>query len=224
MSDAEQSEIKRKLQRDKRALFAELRQEIRNEAVRTAMERVPRELFVPPDVRHMAYLNMPLAIGSGQTISQPYMVAWMTELLRLRGDERVLEVGTGSGYQAAIISLLLPRGHLYTVERDPSLYESARTRLAEQGFNNVTVLMATDDLGCPGYAPYDAIIVTAACPRLPESLAGQLAAGGRLVAPVGTREEQDLVLARRTGEGLSVSVMGKCRFVPLLGPEGFGDN
>ncbi|CAI8021195.1 Protein-L-isoaspartate O-methyltransferase [Geodia barretti] len=188
------------------------------------MEQVPREQFVPPDAREMAYLNIPLPIGRGQTVSQPYIVARMTELLELRGNERALEVGTGSGYQTAILSLLLPRGHLYTVERDLRLFEATRARLEEQGYHNVTAEMATNALGAADYAPFDAIIVTAACPRLPDSLVAQLAVGGRLVAPVGPRNEQDLIVARRTDEGLSVSVMGKCRFVPLLGPEGFGEN
>ena len=217
------SSAERRLQREKRALFAELGREIGSRNVLRAMERVPRELFVPLEARADAYRNIPLPIGSGQTISQPYMVAWMTELLELRGDERALEVGTGSGYQAAVLSRLLPRGHLLTVEREPSLAASARSRLAEQGCANVTAEPAGFTLGAPAQAPFDAIIVTAACPRLPESLVEQLAVGGRLVAPVGNREEQDLVLARRTDEGLSVSVRGKCRFVPLLGPEGFGE-
>ena len=215
------SDMERRLQRDRQALFAELRREIRSAAVLVAMAQVPRERFVPPDLRHMAYQNTPLPIGSLQTISQPYMVARMTELLELRGHERVLEIGTGSGYQAAILSLLLDRGHLYTVERDPRLFEAARARLSDLGYSNVTAGLATNLLGAPEHAPFDAIIVTAACPRLPESLGTQLAVGGRLVAPVGPREEQDLVLARRSDEGLSVSFMGKCRFVPLLGPEGF---
>ena len=214
-------DISRKLAKEKRSLFIELGREIGDNATLRAMEQVPRELFVPPDVRHMAYQNIPLSIGSGQTISQPYIVARMTELLELRGDEKALEVGTGSGYQAAILSLLLPRGHLYTVERDLSLHESARALLEEQGYHNVTAEMAANALGAAEYAPFDAIIVTAAGPRLPDSLVAQLAVGGRLVAPVGTRDEQDLVVARRTSEGLSVSFMGKCRFVPLLGPEGF---
>ena len=216
-------DIDGKLARDKASLFVELDREIRDRATLRAMEQVPRERFVPPDMRHLAYRNMPLSIGSGQTISQPYMVARMTELLELRGDERVLEVGTGSGYQAAVISRLLPRGRLYTVERDLRLYETARTRLWEQGYHNVIPEMATNALGAPDYAPFDAIIVTAACPRFPESLAEQMGVGGRLVAPVGSREEQELILARRTDEGLSMSVMGKCRFVPLLGPEGFAE-
>ena len=214
-------DISRKLAKEKRSLFIELGREIGDNATLRAMERVPRELFVPPDVRHLAYQNIPLSIGSGQTISQPYIVARMTELLELRGDEKALEVGTGSGYQAAILSLLLPRGHLYTVERDLSLHESARALLEEQGYHNVTAEMAANALGAAEHAPFDAIIVTAACPRLPDSLVAQLAVGGRLVAPVGARDEQDLVAARRTGEGVSVSFMGKCRFVPLLGPEGF---
>ena len=223
MSNPEQSDLARKLQGDKQLLFAELGREIGSKAVLDAMKQVPREMFVPPDVRHMAYLNIPLSIGSGQTISQPYMVAWMTELLELRGGESVLEVGTGSGYQAAVLSTLLPGGRLVTVERVSELGDSACQRLEEQGCRNVTVLPAGPTLGAPEHAPFDAIVVTAACPGLPDSLVGQLAVGGRLVAPVGPREEQNLILARRTGEGLSVNLRGKCRFVPLLGPEGFGD-
>ena len=214
----------KKLERDRKALFVALGKIIGSKAVLSAMEQVPREHFVPPDAKPMAYQNIPLPIGHGQTISQPYMVARMTELLELRGNEKVLEVGTGSGYQAAILSLLLSQGHLYTVERDLRLFEATRARLEEQGYLNVTAEMATNALGAADYAPFDAIIVTAACPRMPDSLVAQLAVGGRLVAPVGPRNEQDLIVARRTDEGLSVSVMGKCRFVPLLGPEGFGEN
>ena len=216
-------DILRKLDADKRTLFVELGKDISSKAVLDAMRQVPRELFVPPDVRHMAYENIPLSIGSGQTVSQPYMVAWMTELLELDGSERALEVGTGSGYQAAVLSRLLPGGQLFTVERVPELAEAARQRLEELGCRNVTALPAGPVLGAPKHAPFDAIVVTAACPGLPDSLVGQLAVGGRLAAPVGPREAQNLVLARRTGEGLSVNLRGKCRFVPLLGPEGFGD-
>ena len=219
--DMDEADINRQLERDRKSLFAELGREISDKAVLDVMQRTPRELFVPSEVRHMAYQNIPLSIGSGQTISQPYMVARMTELLELRGDERALEVGTGSGYQAAILSLLLPRGHLYTVERDPQLHVSSKERLAELGYHNVTAEPATNVLGVPGHAPFDVIIVTAACPGLPESLVDQLAVNGRMAAPVGSREEQDLVLARRTDEGVSVRFEGKCRFVPLLGPEGF---
>lgn len=208
---------------DKHTLFVELGHNIGSNAVLAAMHWAPRELFVPPSLRHMAYLNIPLSIGSGQTISQPYMVAWMSELLELGGDENALEVGTGSGYQAAVLSRLLPTGRLATVEWIPALAQAARQRLEELGCRNVTVLQAGPTLGAPEQAPFDAIIVTAACPGLPDSLVGQLAVGGRLVAPIGPREEQNLVLVRRTGEGLTVSPRGKCRFVPLLGPEGFDD-
>ena len=225
------------LERDRKALFVALREEIASKSVLQAMERVPRELFVPPEVRAMAYLNIPLSIGDGQTISQPYIVARMAEVLELRGDEKVLEVGTGSGYQAAVLSRLLPRGRLLTVERKPRLVESARARLADLGYANVTAELAGPVLGAERHAPFDAIIVTAACPRLPDRLAAQLAVGGRLVAPVGPLEEQELVLARRTlaaagpetgagagveaASGLSISRLGKCRFVPLIGPEAF---
>ena len=211
----------RKLEKDKRALFAALAREIGDKAVLAAMRQVPREQFVPANLRSKAYQNIPLAIGAGQTISQPYMVARMTELLELRGRERALEVGTGSGYQAAVLSRLLPRGWLVTVEREPELAERAARLLSGQGCANVTAELAGPTLGAPAHAPFDAIIVTAAGPGLPDILTAQLAVGGRLVAPVGTREGQDLALARRVGEGLSVSWHGKCRFVPLLGPGGF---
>ena len=216
-------DIMQRINAEKSALFVELGAEIGSKAVLEAMERVPRELFVPAEVRPLAYQNIPLSIGSGQTISQPYMVARMTELLELKGDEKVLEVGTGSGYQAAILSLLLPRGGVVSVERDETLAATAGVRLEELGYGNVTVETAGPTLGCPDHAPFDAIIVTAACPGLPDTLVGQLAVGGRMVAPVGPRDEQSLILARRTEEGLTVEVQGRCRFVPLLGPEGFGE-
>jgi protein-L-isoaspartate(D-aspartate) O-methyltransferase len=145
----------------------------------------------------------------------------MTQALELRDTDRVLEVGTGSGYQAAVLSLLVPNGHLVTVERVPALADRARALLKELGYANVTVELAGPTLGCPGRAPFDAIVVTAAAPRLPPSLVDQLALGGRLVAPVGSREQQELVQARRTGEGVSLRLLGPCRFVPLLGPEAF---
>ena len=205
----------------KRDLFSHLSRDIRAESVVKAMAQVPRELFVPLQSRHMAYLDLPLSIGEGQTISQPYIVAMMTELMELRGGERVLEVGCGSGYQAAILSVSTPRGRVVTVERVPSLAERARKLLQQLGYQNVDVVYAGATLGCPERGPFDAIMVTAAAPRLPESLVSQLAVGGRLVVPVGTLEQQDLVQAHRTDEGLSVRVLGPCRFVPLIGPEGF---
>jgi protein-L-isoaspartate(D-aspartate) O-methyltransferase len=185
------------------------------------MEQVPRELFVPPDSRHLAYLDIPLGIGEGQTISQPFIVALMTEALRLQGDERVLEVGTGSGYQAAILSLLAPRGRVITVERMPLLAEQARALLHRLGHNNVTVELAGPALGAPQHAPFDAIIVTAASPKFPEPLVSQLAVGGRLVIPVGTLENQELMQVLRTDEGVSVRWLGPCRFVPLIGQDAF---
>lgn len=185
------------------------------------MEEVPRELFVPPDSRHMAYLDLPLSIGEGQTISQPYIVAMMTEALELSAGDRVLEIGTGSGYQTSILSVLTPRGRVVTMERVPALAQKARTLLQELGYHNVVVKLAGPSLGCPSEGPYDGIIVTAAAPSLPESLISQLAIGGRLVAPVGTLAQQELVQARRTDEGLSFRALGPCRFVPLLGREAF---
>ena len=194
---------------------------ISSETVIRAMEQVPRERFVPQDSRHMAYLDLPLSIGEGQTISQPYIVAMMTEAMELSGGDRVLEIGTGSGYQTAILSALTPRGRVVTMERVPALMQQARQRLEELGYLNVEVQLAGSSLGCPSKGPYDAIIVTAAAPRLPKSLISQLAIGGRLVIPVGTLSQQELVQARRTDEGLSLRVLGPCRFVPLLGAEAF---
>ncbi len=205
----------------KRELFRKLLRNIPSETVIRAMEQVPRELFVPQDSRHMAYLDLPLSIGEGQTISQPYVVAMMTEAMELSGGDRVLEIGTGSGYQTAILSALTPRGRVVSMERVPALMQQARQRLQELGYRNVEVQQAGSSLGCPSKGPYDAIIVTAAAPRLPESLLSQLAIGGRLVIPVGTLSQQELVQARRTDEGLSLRVLGPCRFVPLLGAEAF---
>ncbi len=205
----------------KRELFRKLLRNIPSETVIRAMEQVPRELFVPQDSRHMAYLDLPLSIGEGQTISQPYIVAMMTEAMELSGGDRVLEIGTGSGYQTAILSALTPRGRVVSMERVPALTQQARQRLQELGYRNVEVQQAGSSLGCPSKGPYDAIIVTAAAPRLPESLLSQLAVGGRLVIPVGTLSQQELVQARRTDEGLSLRVLGPCRFVPLLGTEAF---
>ncbi len=205
----------------KRELFRKLLRNISSETVIRAMEQVPRERFVPQDSRHMAYLDLPLSIGEGQTISQPYIVAMMTEAMELSGGDRVLEIGTGSGYQTAILSALTPRGRVVTMERVPALMQQARQRLEELGYRNVEVQLAGSSLGCPSKGPYDAIIVTAAAPRLPKSLISQLAIGGRLVIPVGILSQQELVQARRTDEGLSLRVLGPCRFVPLLGAEAF---
>ena len=205
----------------RRDLFRSLLRNTHAESVVRAMKQVPREMFVPPASRHMAYLDLPLSIGEGQTISQPYIVAMMTAALELRGDERVLEVGTGSGYQAAILAELVPEGRVVTMELVPVLAERARRLIQEMGYRNVEVELAGATLGCPERGPFDAIVVTAAAPRLPESLVSQLAVGGRLVVPVGTLDQQELAQAHRTDEGLSVRMLGPCRFVPLFGPEAF---
>ena len=213
--------MKRDLVKSRKALFSYLRRSLRPESVIDAMEKVPRERFVPPETRHMAYMDLPLNIGEGQTISQPYIVALMVSLLGLQSKDKVLEVGTGSGYQAAILSLLVPQGRVCTVELVPHLAEQSRKLLQKLGYGNVRVELAGSDLGCPDQAPFDAIVVAAASPKLPESLISQLAVGGRLVIPVGTLEQQELVQAIRTDEGVSVSMMGPCRFVPLIGWEAF---
>ena len=215
------SDMDRSLIKAKRKLFSSLSRNIRCVPIIRAMEQVPRERFVPPESRHMSYLDLPLAIGEGQTISQPYIVAFMIKELGLRGHERVLEVGTGSGYQAAILSVLVPQGRVITVELLPVLAERAGTLLKELGYNDVEVKLAGPELGCPELGPFDAIIVSAASPKLPEFLASQLAVEGRLVIPVGTLEQQELVYASRTDEGLSLRMLGPCRFVPLIGREAF---
>lgn len=207
------------LEQAKCRLFQKLRWEISDERVLQAMERVPRERFLPPESRHLAYEDIPLTIGRGQTISQPFIIAVMTSALGLRDFERVLEVGTGSGYQVAILSLMVPRGRVVTVERVPALAQRAQKILGLLGYDNVEVQGATPILGCPEEGPYDAIVVTAASPRLPQGLVDQLAPGGRLIIPIGTLEDQELVRVLKTGEGLSLSYLGLCRFVPLIGLE-----
>ena len=168
----------RSLIKARRKLFSSLSRNIRCEPIIRAMEQVPRERFVPTESRHMSYLDLPLAIGEGQTISQPYIVGLMIKELSLRGHERVLEVGTGSGYEAAILSVLVPQGRVVTVELIPVLAERAGTLLGELGYNNVDVKLAGPELGCPKRGPFDAIIVSAASPKLPEILVSQLAVGG----------------------------------------------
>jgi protein-L-isoaspartate(D-aspartate) O-methyltransferase len=198
----------------RQALVRSLRQEIRDERVLAAMARVPRERFLPPELQRFAYEDRALPIGSEQTISQPLIVAMMTQALRLQGDEKVLEVGAGSGYQAAVLSLLARE--VLTVERVPELAEVAATRLRELGYANVRVLLAGEALGWPQEAPYDAIIVTAGAPVVPRSLVDQLAMNGRLVVPVGGRRVQQLVRGTKTDIGLTIERLGECRFVPLI--------
>jgi len=203
-------------------LLASLRREIRDERVLEAMARVPRERFAPPELQHLAYQDTPLPIGEGQTISQPFMVALMTQELVLTGNEKVLEIGTGSGYQAAVLAELARQ--VVTVERVSSLAARAQAMLTELGYANVEVHLAHEDrLGWPEGAPYDAILVTAAAPRVPPSLLRQLGVGGRLVVPVGTREDQDLVQVRKEEGRLHIRRVAPCRFVPLLGPDGWAE-
>jgi protein-L-isoaspartate(D-aspartate) O-methyltransferase len=211
-------------EREKRELLSSLRREIRDEKVLGVMEQVPRELFVPPEARHLAYKDIALPIGEGQTISQPFIVALMTSALGLGGRERVLELGTGSGYQAAILSRLVPQGRLLTLERIPSLARKAEKLLRSLGCDNAEVRMAGDTLGCPEESPFDAIIVTAASPNLPPVLLEQMAVGGSLVIPIGTLNEQELTKVVRTGEGHVVQMLGPCRFVPLIGRDAWPEN
>ena len=193
--------------------------DIRNERVLEAMERVPRELFVPAELRERAYDYAALPISAGQTISQPYMVARIVEELGLDGDEAVLDVGTGSGYQAAVLAELAD--HVDTIERIPELADQAKRNLEEAGYDQVDVHQGDGSRGYAQGAPYDAIAVAAAAPGFPQALYDQLTAGGRLVVPVGGRRGQRLEVIVRSPEGPAVLKSVPCRFVPLVGEEGF---
>jgi protein-L-isoaspartate(D-aspartate) O-methyltransferase len=195
--------------------------DIVDERVLDAMERVPRELFVPEGERHRAYADAALPIGHGQTISQPYMVARIAEVLGLSGTEKVLDVGTGSGYQAAVLAGLADEVH--TIERIPELAEQARSNLAEAGYDRVLVHVGDGSLGLPEHAPFTAIAVAAAAPGLPERLYDQLEPRGRLAVPVGGRWGQRLEVIVRSPEGPAVVHSVPCRFVPLVGEQGFKD-
>jgi protein-L-isoaspartate(D-aspartate) O-methyltransferase len=204
------------------ALVRALRAEVPDKRVLSAFARVPRERFVLPELQRHAYEDRALPIGHGQTISQPLMVAMMTQALLLRGDEKVLEVGTGSGYQAALLSLLAR--DVITVERLRPLAREAAQRLRELGYANVRVFFAREALGWPDEAPYDAIVVTAGAPDVPQSLVDQLAMGGRLVVPAGDRRLQHLVRVTTSERGVTMERLGECRFVPLIAPrEGWPD-
>jgi protein-L-isoaspartate(D-aspartate) O-methyltransferase len=184
-----------------------------------AMGRVPRELFVTDRDRRKAYRDMPLRIGFGQTISQPFMVAVICQAAEVREGDRVLDIGTGSGYQAAVLAELGAK--VYTVERIPDLAARARERLAEAGYEGVAVHVGDGSLGLPEHGPYDAIVVAAAAPAMPESLYEELRERGRLVVPVGGQEGQRLEVIVRSPEGPAVARSVPCRFVPLVGAEGF---
>jgi protein-L-isoaspartate(D-aspartate) O-methyltransferase len=196
-----------------------LGRDIADDAVLESMGRVPREAFVPESERRRAYADAALPIGHGQTISQPYMVARIAEALALRPGELVLDVGTGSGYQAAVLAEL--GADVVTIERIPELASTARKRLAEAGFERVEVVVGDGTLGLPGRAPFDAIAVAAAAPGLPQTLYEQLRPRGRLVVPVGGQRVQRLELIVRSPEGPAVVHSVPCRFVPLVGEEGF---
>ncbi|HVZ48022.1 MAG TPA: protein-L-isoaspartate(D-aspartate) O-methyltransferase [Gemmatimonadaceae bacterium] len=192
---------------------------IADTAVLGAIAQTPRHAFVPSGVAHRAYEDSALPIGSGQTISQPFIHARSLELLQAAGRDRVLEVGTGSGYQTALLARLA--GHVYSVERVPELHERAAASLRAVGVTNVSLACADGTEGWPAHAPYDGIIVGAGSPEVPLPLAGQLAQGGRLVVPVGGRDEQRLVLIERQGNQLLRSEFDLVRFVPLVGAHGW---
>ena len=196
------------------ALVRSLRSEVSDQRVLAAINSVPREHFLQDQLRRYAYENRALPIDHQQTISQPLMVGLMTQALRLTGDERVLEVGTGSGYQAALLSKLARE--VVSVERIPALATTAAQRLSELGCDNVRVVLATGALGLPDAAPFDAILVTAGAPHVPQSLVDQLSLGGRLVVPVGDRNLQQLVRATKHDFGVSLEKLGECKFVPLI--------
>ncbi len=209
------------LKKSRAALLEQLSRRVRSPRVLQAMAAVPRERFVPPDSRSRAYQDIPLPIGEGQTISQPTMVAEMSAALRVNPKDKILEVGSGSGYQAAVLAQLASDGMVVTVERLQDLAARAEATLLGLDYRNVVVELAGPVPGCPERGPYDAILVAAAAPAIPPSLLAQLRVGGRMILPVGPREEQELLLVLKTGEGVSVSALGRCRFVPLLGAEGF---
>jgi protein-L-isoaspartate(D-aspartate) O-methyltransferase len=209
------------LTRNKDELFRRLRRDISDERVLDVMWRVPRELFVTAVNYACAYDDRPLPIADGQTISQPFIVALMTQALELDKGSKVLELGTGSGYQTAILAELAEQ--VYTVERFQNLSRSAETILNNMGYTNISFYVASKTLGLTDNAPYDAILVTAAAPKIPQALVDQLKIGGRLVIPVGSRWEQMLLKVVKHGEGTETENLTSCRFVPLIGEDAWGE-
>lgn len=208
------------LESKRRQLIASLRHAgIYDERVLSTLASTPREYFVDTSLQTVAYEDRALGIGLGQTISQPLMVAVMTQALQLQGTERVLEIGTGSGYQTAILARL--SAHVYTIERYQQLAYLAARRLQKLGLANVSMYIGDGSLGWPDEAPYDRILVTAASPIIPDRLVLQLVRGGILVVPVGVRDHQDLLLIRRTYDQPEIQNLGGCLFVPLVGAEGW---
>jgi len=192
---------------------------IRDLSVLRAFEMTPRHAFVPTGLRHRAYEDAPLPIGNGQTISQPWVHARYLELLHLTGKERVLEIGTGSGYQTVLLAHLVAQ--VFSIERIPALMQQARENIQRAGVNNVSVLLGDGTIGWREYAPYDAILVSAGAPSIPQPLLDQLAEGGRLLIPVGDREEQKLIVAERKHGQIEIQDIAPVRFVPLLGSHGW---
>jgi protein-L-isoaspartate(D-aspartate) O-methyltransferase len=192
---------------------------VKDTRVLAAMRRIPRHEFLPEAIRGVAYADQALPIGEGQTMSQPYMVALMTELLELKGPERVLEIGTGSGYQAALLAELCEK--VYTVERVKMLAAQARVVLDRLGYKNVAIKVYDGTYGWKEMAPFDAIIVTAGSPDVPSTLVDQLRDGGRLVIPVGERHSQQLVRMIKTSHGIVTEKSIPCIFVPLIGAHGW---
>jgi protein-L-isoaspartate(D-aspartate) O-methyltransferase len=197
------------------------RRGIGDERVLAAMEAVPREEFVPARARHRAYADSALSIEAEQTISQPWIVAAICQAMELTGSELVLEVGTGSGYSAAVLSLLA--GHVVSVERHQALSDGAARVLGSLGMTNVELVVGDGSLGAPDRAPFDAIAVHATAPAPPPALLDQLAEGGRLVVPIASDEADLLTVLRRRGDEVTSEAIGPCRFVPLIGEEGFGE-
>lgn len=196
---------------------------LKEERTRGAMESVPRHLFVPENLLSSAYVDSPLPIGGGQTISAPHMVAIMAEAADLKGGQRILEVGAGSGYHAAVMAeLVRPEGEVITIERIPSLAERARLNLSAAGYSGmVEVVVADGSLGFPEKAPFDRIVVTCGAPEIPEPLKEQLVDGGKLIVPVGSMGYQELMRLTQNGDEISVENLGGCVFVPLVGEHGF---
>jgi protein-L-isoaspartate(D-aspartate) O-methyltransferase len=192
---------------------------IQNSRILAVMREIPRHFFIPPPYDRSAYEDSPLPIGNKQTISQPYIVALMTELLNPGPEDRILEIGAGSGYQAAILGMLAKK--VITIERIPEVADLARSNLSRLGITNVDLIVGDGTIGYSAGAPYDGILITAATPQVPQPLIDQLADGGRLVAPVGDRDIQELVRISRTGSRTVRTSQGGVRFVPLIGREGW---
>jgi protein-L-isoaspartate(D-aspartate) O-methyltransferase len=192
---------------------------IQDEVVLKAMSRIPREAFIPEALRDRAYDDTPLPIGDGQTISQPFIVALMTQTLELAGGEKILEIGTGSGYQAAMLGQICQK--VFSIERSYTLSARARRVLEELGYTNILLRVGDGTVGWAEFSPYDRIVVTAAAPTVPKTLSQQLKIGGRMVVPVGERTQQELLIIKRTETDFETESAGPCVFVPLIGREGW---